>query len=577
MSARRLLVILFLFFTFFPFNQAQAAPAEASHSAILTTDSLLINMVHTYSCMVGGHAIDAKPCFESLGGESVKSLTGVDSSTGALGMTSTLVYTLYQTPPLTSSEYLADLGERFNPVKTAHAQVRGSGSRVTAPVLGIWKMMRNLAYLAMTLVFIITGFMIMLQRKINPQTVISIQNALPGLVVGLIMITFSYFFAALIVDTSYLSINLIGNILEKTHYDTQLSNSTQTLLKPGTTRDIMKNESVVSLYASFIGHTGDARIPLQNTVESSFNFLKQGTFLEELINGILFTIGCSYGYAAGFSVIPANIDILGNGVGTLSSVIGGYAGCLAAGGGLAWQKFYIAGVILYLVLTFMLLVAMFRVVFSLIGCYIQIVILTAVAPLYFLMSALPGRGGTSGQWFKSMLGNVMVFPAIYVVFIFAAFMGSTTAGSNGPAGGAGIISDKFPGIAAFDYTSTFLRDSSLPLFGGLPSDLVRMLVAYGLLLGMAGIPDMVKGAFGAKGGLPGIGQSATANIGLGMMLGSQSASIGVNRFWRGAVDRDGRPIRGREGIIQQAIHGGRNQLAGLHPRLRGLEYRHPIE
>ncbi len=54
------------------------------------------------------------------------------------------------------------------------------------------------------------GLMVMFRQRINPQTVITAQAALPGLVIGLILITFSYFLAGLISDTAFISTNLIG-------------------------------------------------------------------------------------------------------------------------------------------------------------------------------------------------------------------------------------------------------------------------------------------------------------------------------------------------------------------------------
>src|SRR3989344_4417049 len=123
-----------------------------------------------------------------------------------LGTTTMALYT----PPTSATLYLANLGESIGlSPKSALAQnVAGSGAGIIQPVIQLWQVIRNLAYLAFILVFLSVGFMIMFRSKINPQTVISVQAALPGLVIGLILITFSYFIAALIIDLAFVGVQL---------------------------------------------------------------------------------------------------------------------------------------------------------------------------------------------------------------------------------------------------------------------------------------------------------------------------------------------------------------------------------
>src|SRR3989344_3291443 len=113
-------------------------------------------------------------------------------SGGALGGLSNVMMAMYTNPPTSTHEYLADLGTNLGIIQPVFAQVGGSGNGVIEPVLKMWQISRNLAYFLFVIVFLVTGFMIMFRAKINPQTVISIQVALPGLIVGLILVTFSY-------------------------------------------------------------------------------------------------------------------------------------------------------------------------------------------------------------------------------------------------------------------------------------------------------------------------------------------------------------------------------------------------
>lgn len=144
-----------------------------------------------------------------LGGKSA--LAQAVNRGGAAGGLATLITGMYAHPPVSSVEYFADLGRHLGIVKPAYAQ--GIGFQGLKPILPLWKIFRDIAYLFFVVVFIIVGFAIMFRVKINPQTVISIENALPGIVLALILVTFSYAIAGLLVDLIYVSIDLIFSLM----------------------------------------------------------------------------------------------------------------------------------------------------------------------------------------------------------------------------------------------------------------------------------------------------------------------------------------------------------------------------
>jgi len=78
------------------------------------------------------------------------------------------------------------------------------------PVFLLWEGLRNIAYLAITLILIIFGFMVMLRSKIDPRTVITVQSVIPRLAIGLISIAFSYVIASLAVDIAQVSTSAVG-------------------------------------------------------------------------------------------------------------------------------------------------------------------------------------------------------------------------------------------------------------------------------------------------------------------------------------------------------------------------------
>ncbi len=58
--------------------------------------------------------------------------------------------------------------------------------------LGTWKLFRNISYGLLAIVMLVLGFMIMNRRRIDQQTIVSVQFAIPRIVIALILITFSY-------------------------------------------------------------------------------------------------------------------------------------------------------------------------------------------------------------------------------------------------------------------------------------------------------------------------------------------------------------------------------------------------
>ena len=81
---------------------------------------------------------------------------------------------------------------------TQPVYAQGIGFSALTPTLQVWKAFRNLSYFLFIIIFIVVGFMIMFRAQINPQTVVTVQAALPKIVVTLIMITFSYAIAVLL-------------------------------------------------------------------------------------------------------------------------------------------------------------------------------------------------------------------------------------------------------------------------------------------------------------------------------------------------------------------------------------------
>jgi hypothetical protein len=154
---------------------------------------------------------------------------------GAFPASINLMAQLITVPPVQSSEYFADVLHNFGVAQPAYAQ--GIGFSALTPVLQVWKAFRNIAYFIFIIIFVVVGFMIMFRAQLNPQTVVTVQAALPKMVLTLILITFSYAIAGFVVDLIYLLFFVVTSVLA----------SFGILNDPAKTRDVLFGYSVVRI------------------------------------------------------------------------------------------------------------------------------------------------------------------------------------------------------------------------------------------------------------------------------------------------------------------------------------------
>ena len=174
------------------------------------------------------------PTDSILGSQSTIYVGGVPTTTqtaGAVHLAGNMVTQMVSRPPTSSVEYIADLGNRLHLVSPAYAQDTSTGYQGLQGVLSIWQAFRNLAYAFFVIIFVVVGFMIMFRAKLNPQTTVSLQMALPKLILTLILITFSYAIAGLVIDLIYLTIYLSVNIFKNFYYPSPIDASS--FLKTG--------------------------------------------------------------------------------------------------------------------------------------------------------------------------------------------------------------------------------------------------------------------------------------------------------------------------------------------------------
>ncbi len=475
--------------------QDQPLPENIPQSSPVYANMLVFNLAHTISCFIVGQSMTKQPCLEfqmSPGVDGIMHdipvLSSVKTSNGMLGFVGSTIDGMYSSRPITSNEFITHLGDSFSPIKTANAQVGGSGNGVLAPVYRLWVVSRNLCYLLMIVIFLSVGLMIMFRSKINPQTVISVQAALPGLVLGLIFITFSYFLASILTDLAFVGTDLVGFFFQQaqgsppTSLLQSLSNQNPLTILPRFASATSNYNFGIGIDQIFSNLDGYASVMVRSVIAFGvYQYASQfagliGTGIGGIVGGFL-GIGLS-GMGAG-----ANI-----GSTVASSALGSTAALWAYN-----NPGTIAEYVIWIVLIVMILVAMMRLLLILLKNYLNIIFYTVASPFFFLAAALPGRSGIINEWIRNMLCLVLSFPAVIAVFYFAYYMLTGTSGNAvADASKPFLMPGSTPPIGV---TGT----QTLPLFGGLNLSLMNYLLAFGAIIATPSIPDIVCKAIGKIG------------------------------------------------------------------------------
>ncbi len=293
-------------------------------------------------------------------------------------------------PPARTAWAIRDMGQELGLLpKQVYAQTAGIGFAGLAPLLPLWKVFRNIAYLLLALVMIVVGFMIMLRKRIDPKTVVTIQNALPRVVVSLILITFSYAIVGFLVDLMYLAIYLCLALMS-------------TLTSAGLFPDVPRGGGT---NAQFYNTNADLYVTggVFGMVESIMPWdpLKgEGDWgVTELAYDMMGFDPAWQGVAAvvtpiltaiGFAFWPAWIGAAATG---FPAIIG-------------------------LLISLGILFVEIRLLILFVGAYINVILALIVGPVQLLMEAVPGANGFS-SWIKNLIANLSVFPVAAVMFMIA--------------------------------------------------------------------------------------------------------------------------------------------------------------
>ncbi len=227
-----------------------------------------------------------------------------------------------------------------------------------AGIAKLWTKVLNVSYVFFVIIMMVAGFMIMFRQKLGGQTMVTLGNVLPKVIVSLIIATFSFAIAGFLID--------LGGILIS---------------------------AIIYIF----------NINDPNTIS------RVGPLMGSVFRGGLGLLDAGAG-TIGVIVTSVGIKLIGlKALGTAAAVAAIPGGKLAVLG---------AGVV-FLLISLTILVIIFvgaiKVVITLLKSYFQLLLSVILGPIQITLGALPGNSNAMKNWFLSVLRNVLVFPVVFFI------------------------------------------------------------------------------------------------------------------------------------------------------------------
>lgn len=340
-------------------------------------------------------------------------------------------------------------------ISTAQAQVGDEGfgyTRLEGIVQRLWKTSRDTAYALFVVVTIILAFMIMFRVKTSPQTVITVQSAIPKIAIALILATFSFAIAGFAIDLMYVIIGVISIIFGP----------------------IIPN-GVFNIFGDDISIT--------------FNFLTNGIAGLGVFGFLIFDL---FAYPITFVLamlaLPegiGNILVLFPGANPLATAFIGFAVFIA--------------IIFFIILLIALAVIHIKIIIMLLKTTTNLLLLIIVSPIQIALgTVIPGLG--FGTWFKNILANLSVFPVVGFLFTLSyIFLSESFAAAiNGLPLGDELFAEI---LGVSENAGAKFGDGWPPLLGsaGDPAPLILLFVSVMLLFLAPKSAEIIKGVITGRG------------------------------------------------------------------------------
>ena len=375
----------------------------------------------------------------------------------------------YSAPPASGMVWAQASLEKAGFISRTYAS-EGVGFSSIRGYMTLWTLFRNIAFLLLVLVMVIIGFLIMFRVKIDPQTVITLENALPRIALTMIYISFSFAIAGFLIDLMYILIGVSVDLI--LGYGAGMSKvvviTSQNDLIGAKFHDLWPNGfGPLNTYA--FGSAFWDLIPNEfKTILDFFLIRNMAKFLAHI------------------NWEPLSTIIQGiNGLGVATIVIGDIVKIPVRVGELALSgllTYLVPGLILALLIVMTILLLMFRIFFILLGAYIRIILYIIFAPVILLLDAIPGRN-MFGWWLKNIVAELIVFPTVVVMMLVGQAIIVIHTSQTGDVIGSF-------GTSYFNYLGNKSNETfMLPFLYGFNPDDFNFIVALGIVLLT---PDFIK-------------------------------------------------------------------------------------
>lgn len=315
------------------------------------------------------------------------------------------MFSMVYTPPASGTDYVRYLAGNFGIVKPVYAQTGGFDA--LRPILPLWTAARNVSYLLFVLVFVIIGLAIMLRVRIDPRTVMTLQNQIPRIIIGILLVTFSYAIAGLMIDgmwlLTYTGINTI------TQADPAYTNHLTTGCTPNLTLQQRATKNLLSTPFTYSDKvllqecqviTGFASGITQVTWQVSWAI---GGLVGDIVKQMFTSLNTGFLSCVQLAWFPIDFGCL------LGNVLGFVAGL-------------IAGLLALIIVFLAIMWAMFTLWFELLKAYVMLILYIIGAPLWIVTGLLPGKPLGFDKWMRRMFVHLAVFPAVAVLLVVASIM-----------------------------------------------------------------------------------------------------------------------------------------------------------
>jgi hypothetical protein len=406
---------------------------------------------------------------------------GQIQASGLLGATTDLIAGTYQ-PIVSTSTYISYVGDNFGVVKKAHAQTpcdpsrSGYGFCGLQPILKLWENVRNIAFILLTLAFIFIGLGVMLRVKIDPRTVMTVQNQIPNVIISMILITLSYAIAALMVDTMWITTYSGVYMLTRNH-DPVIGDCTKEFNKnpndKGESLSKKATTTILQMPFTFFNQVF-ARCTPENNIGPLPQNDRDGGF-HVMTSDVSNNFGQTIGNVARSIIFDKNDEVDCGGWRKLSHPIK----CLKKGA--VSLVATLVSAIVKIIVFVILLLTLFKIWFNLVKAYIYTLLYIILSPVMIVFGLLPKKPLGFENWLRRLFVNVAVFPITVFMFVAARLL--------------------------LDLYSKTGPDQFIPPLIGNPSTGVNFgaIMAFGVLLITPHIQTILQEKMGVKGiGSPGL-------------------------------------------------------------------------